>query len=125
MNYKAKSSRKGFTLVEILIAVAALGLLAAFTIPKLRNVFSKTQSTGYVHNAKEVNDILETFEGLGGTFGTTTQGTITATGVLSSTDPLTDLTTGGGVYANGQLLGLAGPVDVGSLAFSSTTHRYQ
>jgi len=46
--------KKGFTLVEILIVAAIIGLLAAIGIPTILNAFFSSQSNARNHNIAEV-----------------------------------------------------------------------
>jgi prepilin-type N-terminal cleavage/methylation domain-containing protein len=45
----------GFTLVEIMIVVAVIGLLAAIAIPNFINARSKSQATGCINNLRQMD----------------------------------------------------------------------
>jgi len=48
-------NKKGFTLVEIMIVVAIIGLLAAIGIPSILNAYAKAQESAKARNVAEVN----------------------------------------------------------------------
>lgn len=50
-----KMNKKGFTLVEIMIVVAIIGLLAAIGIPSILNAMSKSKDSAMARNIAEVN----------------------------------------------------------------------
>jgi len=50
-----KMNKKGFTLVEIMIVVAIIGLLAAIGIPSILNAMSKSKESAMARNIAEVN----------------------------------------------------------------------
>ncbi len=49
-----KMNKKGFTLVEIMIVVAIIGLLAAIGIPSILNAYSTSQVNAKARNVAEV-----------------------------------------------------------------------
>jgi prepilin-type N-terminal cleavage/methylation domain-containing protein len=49
-----KMNKKGFTLVEIMIVVAIIGLLAAIGIPSILNAYSTSQENAKARNVAEV-----------------------------------------------------------------------
>lgn len=49
-----KTKKQGFTLVEIMIVVAIIGLLAAIGIPSILGAYSKSQEKAKLRNIAEV-----------------------------------------------------------------------
>ena len=52
---KIKSSRKGFTLVGIMIVVVIIGLLAAMAIPAFQKVRHASQQKAILNNLRQLN----------------------------------------------------------------------
>ncbi len=50
-----KTNKKGFTLVEIMIVVAIIGLLAAIGIPSIIGAYANAQDNAKARNIAEVN----------------------------------------------------------------------
>ena|SRR5687768_1953375 len=57
--YNKNSRRSGFTLVEIMIVVAIIGLLAAIAIPNFVKARSKAQQNACIANLKQIDGAVQ------------------------------------------------------------------
>jgi prepilin-type N-terminal cleavage/methylation domain-containing protein len=71
MKIKKLLGKQGFTLVEIMIVVAIIGLLAAVAIPNFLKAREKAQENACIANLKQI-DGAKTLWGLDGHTGTAT-----------------------------------------------------
>src|ERR1700722_8908371 len=55
------SRRAGFTLVEIMIVVAIIGLLAAIAIPNFVHARAKSQATACINNMRQIDSAIQQF----------------------------------------------------------------
>ncbi len=53
--------KKGFTLVEIMIVVAIIGLLAAIAIPNFVHSRAKSQATACINNMRQIDSAIQQF----------------------------------------------------------------
>jgi prepilin-type N-terminal cleavage/methylation domain-containing protein len=53
--------KEGFTLVEIMIVVAIIGLLAAIAIPNFVRTRAKSQSTACINNMRQIDSAIQQF----------------------------------------------------------------
>ncbi len=53
--------RQGFTLVEIMIVVAVIGLLAAIAIPNFVKARATSQANACINNLKKIDDAASQF----------------------------------------------------------------
>ena len=56
---KKQTSRKGFTLVEIMIVVAIIGLLAAIAIPNFVKARTTAQKNSCINNLRQIDGAKE------------------------------------------------------------------
>jgi type IV pilus assembly protein PilA len=78
-----KQVQKGFTLIELMIVVAIIGILAAIAIPAYQNYTIRAQVTEGLNLADGWKTQAAEFYANNGTFPTTAQ--VTASGQVSST----------------------------------------
>jgi prepilin-type N-terminal cleavage/methylation domain-containing protein len=96
------SKTSGFTLVEIMIVVAIIGLLAAIAIPNFVKARSTSQMNACINNLRQMDGAMEEY-------ALETKLPSTATYALSNLNPYIKLTTGsnlplcpgGGTYSAG------------------------
>jgi prepilin-type N-terminal cleavage/methylation domain-containing protein len=55
------TSQAGFTLVEIMIVVAIIGLLAAIAIPNFVHSRAKSQATACINNMRQIDSAIQQF----------------------------------------------------------------
>ena len=56
-----KTSKKGFTLVEIMIVVVIIGLLAAMAIPAFQKVRENAQEKAIINNLRQFNTAAQQY----------------------------------------------------------------
>ena len=63
---------RGFTLIELMIAVAIIAILVAIVIPQYQNYVARTQATEGINLASGVKTALAEYYNINGTFPTGT-----------------------------------------------------
>ncbi len=58
---KALESKEGFTLVELLVVIAVLGILAAIAVPRFADMRAKARETKAIAEVKQVQTGLELY----------------------------------------------------------------
>ncbi len=61
MNKKIKTKNKGFTLVELLVVIAVIGILATLAVIALQQARSRTRDSKRVADIKQIQTTLELF----------------------------------------------------------------
>lgn len=88
---QALRAKKGFTLVELIVVIAIIGVLAAILVPTMMNMVTKARVTSSDQTAKGLYDTVTNWiadlEANGGTFPDNTEDTvITITGNTKTDD---------------------------------------
>ncbi|WP_170231095.1 pilin [Psychrobacter frigidicola] len=79
------NTQKGFTLIELMIVVAIIGILAAIAIPQYQNYIAKSQVSRAVGETSSVKTAVETCINEGKTAATQCQLGITASNIQATT----------------------------------------
>ncbi|MEA3489198.1 MAG: prepilin-type N-terminal cleavage/methylation domain-containing protein [Candidatus Omnitrophota bacterium] len=100
MKIRKLLGKKGFTLVEIMIVVAIIGLLAAIAIPNFMRAREKAQQNACIANLKQI-DGAKTLYALDE--GLATGGAVTMANLVTAYIKATPFCPAGGTYTLGDI----------------------
>ncbi len=70
-----RKNQKGFTLIELIVVIAILGILAAIAIPRLGGFTDTAKESAAAANEKLVNNMLSVYYADNGAYPTATEAT--------------------------------------------------
>src|SRR5690625_3003794 len=106
-----KQVQKGFTLIELMIVVAIIGILAAVAIPQYQNYIAKSQMTRVVGELSALKTSAETILMEGGVPSEASELGFTASNLLGNVDPDVNFDAGGSGTIEGTLAGASSAVN--------------
>lgn len=72
--HKRAKGEKGFTLIELIVVIAVLGVLATLVIPKVVNIKDEAKGKVDAANEKIIRNALERYNATEGSYPSTTDG---------------------------------------------------
>ena len=104
------NAQKGFTLIELMIVVAIIGILAAIAIPQYQNYIAKSQVSRGMAEMGAMKTAYETCLNDGKTLTKTCDMGFTASNIIAQTTPgiEADGTNTGALSATGKIVGTFG-----------------
>ena len=114
---KMHSSRKGFTLVEIMIVVVIIGLLAAMAIPAFQKVRVASQDKAVLNNARQMAAAADQYYLENGTTSALSASLVGATNYVKALNTVASETYPGG-YTQGVTITITGVANARTITYA-------
>ena len=114
---KLNQSKKGFTLVEIMIVVVIIGLLAAMAIPAFQKVRQSSQDKAVLNNARQLSAAADQYYLENGVSTVTLGSLVGSSNYVKALNLVANETYPGG-YTQGETITITGVAGVRTITYA-------